>query len=179
MLQPPQAPLPPESGTSSDSGVQSRGISRLPNAIAIAIAVVALAVAAGAWFRPLPKPEAPAAKTYTEQEVAEAKKAVCEAFETARETLATTGGKTSEDYAEAFVVAVNTRLALETTSNFLARTLEENHPTPSDLATPVGELSRSYEGIALAQLNESPQSEINLIASTSDAAVARITQACR
>lgn len=143
------------------------------------MAVVALAVAAGAWFRPLPKPEAPAAKTYSEQEVAEAKKAVCEAFTKGQNALAVTGSKVAVDSTEALAVAVNTRLALETTSAFLARTLEENRPTPVDLATPVRELSGSYQAIALAQLDESPQSEVNLIASISDAAVARINQTCR
>lgn len=179
MLQPPQAPLPADPGATPHSRAASPGASRLPNVIAIAIAVVALAVAAGAWFRPLPKPEAPATQTYSEQEVAEAKRAVCEAFTKVQNVLTTTGGKTSDDSTEAFAVAVNTRLALETTSTFLARTLEENRPTPANLATPVRELSSSYQAIALAQLDESPRSEVSLIAATSDAAVARISQTCR
>lgn len=178
MLQPPQAPLPPESGPRPDSVHPSRGPSRLPNVIAIAIAIAALAVAAGAWFRPLPKPEAPAAKVYTEQEVTDAKRAVCEAFAKASRALATAGAKPSEEPAEAFTVAVNTRLALETASNFLAQTLEKSQATPAPLAEAIRELSRSYEAIALAQLSELSQSDINLIASAADSAVARINQSC-
>ena len=53
----------------------------MPAIIAIAIALVAVAVAIAAWFTPAPKAEVPAAKTYTEQETADAKKAVCEAFD--------------------------------------------------------------------------------------------------
>lgn len=142
------------------------------------IAIAALVVAAGAWFRPMPQPEAPTAKVYSEQEVSDAKMAVCEAFAKASRALQATGGKTSDGSVEAFAVAVNTRLALETTSNFMARTLEESQATPAPLAEATRELSRLYEAIALAQLSDLPQSDINLIASAADNAVARINQSC-
>ena len=67
---PPQVPPPSSSGPS-----------RLPTIIAIVIALIAVAVAIAAWFRPAPKAETPAAKTYSEQEIADAKKAVCDAYE--------------------------------------------------------------------------------------------------
>ncbi len=67
---PPQGPPPSSSGPS-----------RVPTIIAIVIALIAVAVAIAAWFRPAPKAETPAAKTYSEQEIADAKKAVCDAYE--------------------------------------------------------------------------------------------------
>lgn len=178
MLQPPQAPLPPESGTSSDSGVQSRGISRLPNAIAIAIAVVALAVAAGAWFRPLPKPEAPAAKVYTEQEVAEAKKAVCEAFGKASQTLAVNSAKASVNPADSFVIAVNTRLAVQSANEFLSHSIASHPSTPPDLSSSIEQLAAAYEAIVLGQIGDASQPELDASYADADRTSTAIKQRC-
>lgn len=179
MLQPPQAPLPPESGTSSDSGVQSRGISRLPNAIAIAIAVVALAVAAGAWFRPLPKPEAPAAKTYTEQEVAEAKKAVCEAFEKANVAVLVAGRTNGgTDQAMVLAVAANVRLALSAGSMSLNESLADNPATPTGIGDAVKSLARAYQEISLGQLAGAPPVQLEPSYRTGDSATSTIEQNC-
>ena len=75
-----QAPLGPTAAAPPPWPPQQqpnpRGPSRMPATIAIAIALVAVAVAIAAWFKPAPKAEVPAAKTYTEQETADAKKAV-------------------------------------------------------------------------------------------------------
>lgn len=180
MLQPPQAPLPADSGTTPHVRAASRGTSRLPNVIAIAIAVVALAVAAGAWFRPLPKPEPPAAKTYSEQEVAEAKKAVCEAFTKARQAVNAAGSFNGDGQtASTFAVAVNVRLALEASSRYLSNAARQHHFAPTDLVRKIDTLATEYQQIAIDQLGGEPHDTIEPRYQAADEAIYTIELACK
>lgn len=158
--------------------VASRGASRLPNAIAIAIAVMALAVAAGAWFRPLPKPESPAAKTYSEQEVAEAKRAVCEAFTKGQATLAVTGSKFDDDPTEQFVIALNSRISMQAVSTFLRSSLDAMPAAPGQLAQEVRDLTDIYQSILLGQLADSTHDELSALYNSLDRALLPIRQEC-
>ena len=146
----------------------------MPTIIAIVIALVAVAVAIAAWFKPAPKVETPAAKTYSEQETADAKKAVCDAFEKVRKTLSTTGGKLGDSPTDSFVVAVNIRLALETSSAYLARSLSDHLAAPDDLAKPVRNLAGTYQEIALNQLADASPADLDPLAQSADAQIAKI-----
>ena len=152
----------------------------MPTIIAIVIAVIAVAVAIGAWFRPTPKPEAPAAKTYSDQEVADAKKAVCDAYGKADRAIKTTGGKSGGDNPTAVVaVAVNVRLALSGSSSFLLQTLESNPATPRDLQDQVRAAANAFQNVAIGQLGEAPQAEFDPFYKQADSADAAIKQACK
>lgn len=177
MLQPPHAPLPSESGPRLDSGDTTRGPSRLPNVIAIGIAVVAVAVAAGAWFRPLPKPETPTAKVYSQQEVADAKNAVCEAFAKGQETLAISGSKVSSPNDE-FTVAVNSRISIQAVSTYLRLSLETQPATPAEVSKTVLDLSDVYQAILLDQLADATHDELSPLYSSLDASLLSVRQAC-
>ena len=86
----------------------------MPTIIAIVIAVIAVAVAIGAWFRPPPKPEIAAAKTYSEQEVTDAKQKICDAFATVQSTLEASSNQAPpdpNDVMQKFTLSVNGRLA--------------------------------------------------------------------
>lgn len=178
MLQPPQAPLPADPGATSHSRAASPGASRLPNVIAIAIAVVALAVAAGAWFRPLPKPEAPATQTYSEQEVAEAKKAVCEAFTKVSRTLTANSAKSSVNPADSFAIVVNTRLAIQSANEFLSRTVASHPSAPPDLSSSIGQLAAAYQAIVFGQIGDASQPELDASYADADRASTAIQQRC-
>lgn len=178
MLQPPQAPLPADSGTTPHVRAASRGTSRLPNVIAIAIAVVALAVAAGAWFRPLPKPEPPAAKTYSEQEVAEAKRAVCEAFTKGQATLAVTGSKVGGDSTDQFAIALNSRISMQAVGTYLRSTLDAMPATPAQLAGQMRGLTDVYQSILLGQLADATHDDLNQLYTSLDGSLLLIQQAC-
>src|SRR4051812_43312838 len=141
----------------------SGGPSRLPTIIAIVIAVIAVAVAIGAWFRPAPKPEAPAAKTYSEQEVADAKKAVCDAFDRGQQTLSVTGGKVGANPSDSFTVAVNSRVAIGTITSYWRSTLQEHPATPNELADILSSLADLYENILLTQLEEGSRSDLDAL----------------
>lgn len=70
--------------------------SRLPvvlSIVAIVIGLVFGAIAVAAYFKATPKAEAPASKVYSEQEMADTKKAVCDAYAKADRAIKTTGGE--------------------------------------------------------------------------------------
>lgn len=158
----------------------SGGPSRVPTIIAIVVAVIAVAVAIGAWFRPAPKPEAPAAKTYSDQEVSDAKKAVCGAYEDAYRAVTVAGnGDGGSDRATALAVAVNIRLALSTSGQYLLSTVDEQPAAPSGIATAARDLGSAYRKIALLQLGEAPHDTINPFYEAADGAITKIKQACR
>ncbi|WP_167107406.1 hypothetical protein [Mycobacterium sp. DL592] len=151
----------------------------MPTIIAIVIALIAVAVAIGAWFRPAPKAEAPAAKTYSEQEVTEAKKAVCDAFEQVKSTVNTAGGKSGDNPTDSFIVAVNIRLALTTSSSYLADQLTANPATPETLAEPIRLLASRYREIAMRQIADASNSDLQPLATGADKDIERITEACK
>ncbi|KDF00273.1 hypothetical protein Y900_015325 [Mycolicibacterium aromaticivorans JS19b1 = JCM 16368] len=151
----------------------------MPSIIAIVIAVIAVAVAIGAWFRPAPKPETPAAKTYSEQEVADAKKAVCETFKEASTGIQAAGGRTGgDDPTAVLAVAVNVRLALSAASSYLIQGLDANPATPQELAKPIRDLAKTYQEIAILQLGDAPHEKIDPLYTSGDEATAKIKQVC-
>lgn len=143
------------------------------------VAVIAVAVAIGAWFRPMPKPEAPAAKTYSEQEVSDAKKAVCDAFNQTQQTLKVTGSKTGDNPTASFIVAVNSRIAIQTVSAYLRSTAENQPALSKDLSAKALGLSDIYRTILLKQLAEVPQDEIEPLFKSVDKSVDDMIQACK
>jgi len=158
---------PPQGPPSS-----SRGPSRLPTIIAIVIALIAVAVAIAAWFRPAPKAETPAAKTYSEQEIADAKKAVCDAYERVDRALTATTSKGGGDQTtEDVLIGINVRLALTESAQYLLTRLAENPATPDVLAEAIRDASNAYQDIAIARLGEAPQSEIDNIIRDGDVLV--------
>lgn len=159
--------------------VASRGASRLPNAIAIAIAVMALAVAAGAWFRPLPKPESPAAKTYSEQEVAEAKRAVCEAFTKGQNALTANSRRAGANASGDVAVVANSRIAIQASGAYLGSVLADRPPAPTELVNLSHQLVHQYEVMVLDQIGELTQSELDDEYRNADSLAGQIAQACR
>ncbi|SBS79724.1 putative alanine and proline rich membrane protein [uncultured Mycobacterium sp.] len=179
MSQVPYAPGP--AGPAPWQGPPSSGgPSRLPTIIAIVIAVIAIAVAVGAWFRPAPKPETPAAKTYSEQEVAQAKNAVCDAYTRTDRAVQAAGRRNGgDDQTAILAVAVNIRLALSESSSFLLRTLAENPAAPRDLQEQIRLAATAYQDVAIDQLGEASQEELAPLFKQADSTDVAIKQACK
>lgn len=172
----PAAPAPwPPQGPPPGPGAPSR----IPTIVAIVLAVIAIAVGIGAWFKPAPEPEAPAAKTYSEQEVADAKKAVCDAFDQTQQTLKVTGGKTGDNPTASFIVAVNSRIAIQTVSTYLRSVVENEPATPKELSDKVMLLADSYRTILLKQMAEVSQQELEPLYDALDKSVGDVTEACK
>lgn len=151
----------------------------MPATIAIAIALVAVAVAIAAWFTPAPKAEVPAAKTYTEQETADAKKAVCEAFDRGQATLSVTGRKTGADPNAAFAIAVNSRIAINTVIGYWRTVLQREPAAPEALAHDVIRLADTYEDILLRLLADATDSDLSGLYESVDRSVPVVVQACK
>jgi hypothetical protein len=123
---------------------------------ALAIAVAAITLAIASWFRPLPsvKPSASPALTYTDQQIAGAKAAVCAAFGQVDHALelayARNGGS---DPTAQLAVAASSQLALDAGSRYLSMTLAEEPATPPDLATAVRKQTDAYQKALIGFLN--------------------------
>ena len=151
----------------------------MPTIIAIVIAVIAVAVAIGAWFRPAPKPEAPAAKSYSAQEVADAKKAVCDAFQNVIHTLDANKRKSSVNPADSFAVTVNTRLAVETAAAHLDWTVHSQPALQSDLSSTLSDLANAYREIVMKQIGDSDQAELDKSYQQADKLQSDAAQVCQ
>lgn len=179
MSQPPYGPPAGPAPWPGQGQPAPKGPSRLPAIIAIAIALVAVAVAAAAWFRPAPEPEAPAPKTYSAQEVADAEKAVCEAFAQTETALDTNNRRAAGNSADDLAVIANTRIAIHAASTLLSLTLNNEPATPKELASRVADLARQYQSMLLDQISEKDTGELNSQYHTTDLLVARVSQACK
>ncbi|MCV7228293.1 hypothetical protein [Mycolicibacterium komossense] len=87
--------------------------------------VIAIAPGVVALLRPAAQAAAPAeiAPQHSEQQVADAKKAVCEAYDKAYAALAGSDGQSSTDPNVQLIIALNTRLATHVNSDYLRQAL--------------------------------------------------------
>jgi hypothetical protein len=157
--------------------------SRAPVIISLVVALIAVAIAIGAWFKPSDH-EAQAVSSdtkpqYSGQQVADAKKAMCDAYDSAYKASANAGGQTSDDPTLKFVIAVNTRLATQFAANYLAKTLDQNPPTPSSLTGQIREIVALYDQIVLGQLSGTSNADLRPTYDKLDATGAQIAQACQ
>ena len=121
--------------------------------IAIALAAAALGVAIGSWFRPAPEPTPAAEPVFTDSQVADAKKQVCDAFQLARNAIVTAGNKDrGTDPTFTLAMVANARLAFIGGGQYLTDTLNQNPATPSDLANAVRDYSSSFQQLGLGLL---------------------------
>ena len=156
----------------------SNGPSRVPLIIAIVVALLALALAAAAWFRPAPDPT-PAAPQYSDQQVAEAKKNLCDAYSAAIRAINTAGSAASEDPNLKFVLAINTRAAFNTAADYLQSAATLNPAAPSNLLDQAQRLAASYQNMVLAQIAQAPKDELDPLYSAIDPHEGAIKEVCR
>ncbi|MCB0944073.1 MAG: hypothetical protein KDB49_03125 [Mycobacterium sp.] len=178
-----QAPLGPTAAAPPPWPPQQppnpRGPSRMAAIIAIAIALVAVAVATAAWFKPGPRAEVPAAKTYTEQETADAKKAVCEAFDRAYHTLDANSRKAPNNPGDPFAIIVNNRLAIHMVADYLLLKLGENHAAPDDLGESIRRLSGTYYETVLEQIGDGNEAKLDPLYKTATELQDKLLKECR
>lgn len=159
-----------------------RGPSRWPMFVALAIAVVAIAVAIASWFRPAPH----AAKTthsYTAQETADAKKAVCAAYEKVHAavdvTIRTGESNTATDPTSVVAFAANVRLAAYAGGDYLNHILDGEPATPSDLTKNLRNLADNYLEVAILQMGAAPGDGVKSAVQSIDNLSAIVGQDCR
>lgn len=156
----------------------SNGPSRAPVIIAIVVALLALALAAASWFRPT-HDETPATPQYSEQQVADAKKNLCDAYNTMLRGIKGAGALSSEDPNQKFMLALNTRLAFNTSADYLLSQANLNIAAPPRLLVEARTLAASYQKMVLAQIAEAPGGDLDSIYGELDLHESAIVEACK
>jgi hypothetical protein len=107
---------------------------------------IAIGLAIGGWFRPAAQAAAPAdtAPQYSDQQVADAKQAMCAARDLVNRATETAGGQTSDDPTLKVVIAVNIRVGATASADYFLAILNEYPATQSDLAAAVRETALAY-----------------------------------
>jgi len=132
---------------------------RWPVFVMLLITLVAVGAAVAAWLRPIPhsSPAAPAAPSYSEQQVADAKAKVCAAYEKVQNATninaARNGG---DDPNTQLIVATTQRQVFVVGSAYLLTTLAEEPATPADLAAAANKLANLYQVVTLGGLVGDP-----------------------
>lgn len=164
-------PSPAQAPATRQAGPRRLGI------VAVALAAIALGFAVAAWLRAATAPDASPA--YTQEQVADAKKAVCEAFDLGQRALKVTGSKTGTNPSDDFIVAVNSRVAVQSISDHLQTTVSQQPATPPNLADFATELSGIYRRLLLQLLADRTTQELSGLYGDLDASTSRVQQACQ
>ncbi|ORX05149.1 hypothetical protein AWC29_11925 [Mycobacterium triplex] len=132
--------------------------------------LVTLAVAIAGWFRPLPAKQTPP-PTYSSQQIADAKTAICAAYQQVRKAGDLAGARSGgSDPMGLLAVATSSRQVFDAGSRYLSTKLAEQPATPPDLAAAIQKLANIYQQLAIDYLAEAPDSETNpLIRAGTDA----------
>lgn len=157
---------------------------RWPAFVALPIALIALAVSIVGWFRPTSHHnEAPAKPTYTDQQVASAKTAVCTAFGQVTQGIALADAQSANSTdATAKVAAVAlTRQALDFGSQYLSAKVAEEPATPPELASAVRQQAKALRELLIGYLDGAVSSDASQqpAQKASDEATATIRQLCK
>jgi hypothetical protein len=155
--------------------------SRAPMIVAFVGIFIAIALGVVALLRPAAQAAAPAdvAPQYSEQEVAEAKKAVCEAHDLINRASTKSGGQKSDDQTLTFVIAVNVRLTGALAGSYMITELERNAATPPTLTLAVQDLALFYQKTTLLQLSDATKAELDEAYIALNNADEKVVAACK
>ena len=143
------------------------------------LGLLGLIAGAAAWLRPLPAAES-SAPVYSEQQVADAKKAVCEAYGEVKQALTASSSKDGDDNPAAnLAIAVNVRLALYAGSDYLLTVLQAHPATADGLRRPAEEIAAVYQRVTVKQIGEVPRPDLDHFADQAKADAAQIEAACQ
>lgn len=151
--------------------------SQVPTIIAVVVSLLALGLAAAAFFKPK-HDDAPAAPQYSDQQVADAKKNVCDAYALMHRATTDAGSLTSEDPNQKYMISLDVRLAFNSAADHLLATAASNPAGPTDLLNAITALGKSYQEIVLSQTASASKDELEPFYTAADAAAAEIKKDC-
>jgi len=157
----------------------ARRSSRWLPVIGTGIALVGLTAGVAGCSRPAASGDA-AKPAYSDQQVADAKKAVCEAYKKGFQSIRVASTKKSDDSTEGLPgTLLNARIAEVAAANYFINAVRENPAAPSELNELVGQLGDIYQDIVLTQLSDGSREEVHPIAGKADAIIPKIDQLCQ
>jgi len=151
--------------------------SQAPVIIAVVVSLLALGLAAAAFFKPK-HGDAPAAPQYSDQQVADAKKNVCDAYGDMDKAITDAGSITSDDPNQKFMISLHIRLAFNTAADHLFAAADRNPAAPPNLAAAARDLAFTYQRIVLAQTASAPHEQLKPLYDDADSSVAAIKKNC-
>lgn len=140
-----------------------------------------LAVSAGVAGCSRPAASSEAAKpAYSDQQVADAKKAVCETFASGQRSIRAAGNRKPENPADPFpLTAINVRLAEVAVGNSLFNSVNQNPAAPTELIHLANQLGKNYQDIVLIQLADGQPADFNSLAVQSEETISKIKEICQ
>lgn len=163
--QPPQSPIP------------ARSASRLLPVLGVVLGLLGLVLGAAAWFRAGQSTSNP---PYSDQQVAAAKEALCNAHLQSWRSAQVAGSKKPDNPEAAMpVVAVNGRVAEVAVGNFLVNSVDANPAAPTELKNLITQLGFAYQNIVLTQLSDGTNAEVAPIGEEADRVKLKIDQICQ
>ncbi len=161
---PPPAPLP--------------GPSRLLPILGVVLGLLGLATGTAAWFRAAPSHSA--APAYSDQQVADAKKAVCEAYAKGFRAIRVSGTKKPDTPDEILpATVINARVAEVAAANYFLNSADLNPASPPELLDLIRQLGAIYEDVAVTQLADGSRQDVHPIAAQADELMPKIDQLCQ
>lgn len=144
-------------------------------ALSVVLAVAALGFAVAAWVRSAPE----AAPVYSEQQVADAKKAVCDAFAQVDRALTASSLGGGADSPNGVVIGINVRAALTASAQYLSTKVNEHPATPSDIAELLKSASNTYQEMAISQFGRASDARLDEIAEVGNPRITALEHKCQ
>lgn len=129
---------------------------------ALGIALVGLGVGIGAWLRPMPQASSPASTaepSFTEEQIAQAKAHVCDAYGLVKDAVVLNTHRTNpvpDDEIGALATGLYGPVAIYQGGDYLLDRLEAEPATPVDLANGVRSLGSAMKKLAMTDLTAEP-----------------------
>lgn len=144
-----------------------------------ALGLVGLIAGVAGCSRPATSTEA-AKPVYSDQQVADAKKAVCSAFEQGVRSIRAAGARKPDNPADPFpATVVNIRLAAVAVGNSFFHSVASNPAAPPELSDLLTNLGNDYQNIALIQLADGQKADFNPLIAQADDLVSKIQNLCQ
>lgn len=151
--------------------------------VSLVVALVAVGFAVAAWLRPVPTAGSSpmSAPAYSDQQIADAKGNVCEAYRLAKHALVVSTHKpdpVAGDESGSLAAAANGRLAVLASAYYLQYRLAEEPAAPVALATAIRSLTSSLMKFGIQALGDQPSSALDPLRHAMDSESANIDRLC-
>ena len=157
--------------------VPGRGGSRLLPILGVGFGLLGLMAGVAAWFRAAPS-DPSTTPIYSEQQVAEAQAAVCEAYRKGVRSMRVVAGRVVDNPADTLPVAVNSRLAEVAVGNYFINALDEHPAAPAVISSTLRGLALAYQDVALIQLADGTPADYKYEKEVVNDAVGKLDQLC-